>query len=399
MRRAYRLAAPMLSVVIAALGTGGGLAAPASSGHGYWTMFMDGPAHNGDNRDETTLSPSTVGGLRNSHSYTNWVGFLGEEGVYPVVMGNIGASLIDGDGNKVRLSVFNLPSGSLRWSHLVFRGDPLPASPVPVINNGDVFVAMGQTVYAYNALTGHLLWSRTVSAPRASFNETTVSNGIVYAATYDSPTSIYALNATTGALLWSSMLAGESYSLSAVSVVNGVAFVSGSHLWAFNATSGAHLFTTSSGVPDLIGTPAVSGGKVYVQTAHTVEAFSASTGGHLWSGTTAPSSMASSWDLAVDGSTVVAVTPQYVIAFDASSGARLWKHNAGSEIGQFPPAIADGVVYVGAFTDGLQAFREATGAVLYSHAGDCFGSPIVSQGAVYVACRTGVVNVMQVFSL
>jgi outer membrane protein assembly factor BamB len=391
MHSAYRLAALVLSVVIAVLATGGVLAAPASPGHGYWPMFMDGPAHNGNNRDETTLSPSTVGGLRNTQSYTSWLGLLGMEGISPVVMGNIGASLTDSGGNRVRLSVFNLPSGGLRWSHLLFRGDPRPAIPVPVLSNGDIFVGLNDTVYAYDAMTGLPLWKRVETS---RFNETSVAKGIVYVSTYGSPTMVYALSAATGAMLWSAMLTGENYGLSAVSVANGVAFVNATKLWALNATSGAFLFKST--VDTNGGTAAVSNGVAYVENVDTLQAFNASTGGRLWSTTTAAGDFFSSLEPAVDGSTVIITMPRYVIAFDASSGARLWTHDAGSMVDYFPPAIANGVVYVTSPFDGLEAFSEATGALLYSNTGIFpAGSPIVSQGAVYVGCSNG----MQVFAL
>jgi hypothetical protein len=62
-------------MVVAALGTGSVSAAGAPSGNGYWPMYMAGPAHDGDNRDETTLGISTVSGLVVTHTYTHWLGF------------------------------------------------------------------------------------------------------------------------------------------------------------------------------------------------------------------------------------------------------------------------------------------------------------------------------------
>jgi outer membrane protein assembly factor BamB len=390
MTRSHRFAAPLLSMVVALLGTGSVMAGSSSAGNGYWTMFMDGPAHNGVNRDETTLGPSNVGGLVLTHTYTDWEGIQAEEGDDAFVMGSIGAGLTVANGNKIRLSIFNLPSGSLRWSHVVFMGDPGPSTPTPVLSNGTVYVAIGDTAYAYNAMTGHLIWSRPEAG---TLNQTTLAGGVVYFSNNQPTASVYALNATTGAVLWSAPLAGECCGLGAVSVVNGVAYVTAGKLLAFNATTGAHLYTSS--VTTHAGTPAVSGGIVYLENVDTLQAFSASTGNRLWSKTTVAGDDESSLDPAVDGSTVIVSTPQYVIAFNATSGARLWTHDAGSQIDYAPPSIADGVVYVGSVEDGVQALSEATGAVLFSHAGECFGSPAVSQGAVYVGCG----SVMEVFGL
>jgi hypothetical protein len=47
--RTYRFVSPVLAVVVAALGTASVSAAGAPSGNGYWPMYMDGPARDGDN--------------------------------------------------------------------------------------------------------------------------------------------------------------------------------------------------------------------------------------------------------------------------------------------------------------------------------------------------------------
>ena len=393
MIRKYRFVAPVVAVIVATLGSGVVLAAPAPAGNGYWPMYMDGPAHNGDNRNETTLSTATVSGLKITHTYTHWLGFEGENGVYPVVMGNLAAGLVAAGGNRVHLDVFNIPSGSVRWSHLVFRGDPLPANPVPALSNGDVFVGIGNVMDAYNAATGHLLWSKT-EAPGARFNETSVANGVVYSDTYGSQTDVYAFKATTGALLWTAALGTECCSISAVSVANGVAYATATHLWAFNATTGAHVFTSTVAYPG--ATPVVSGGVVYLENTNTVSAYSASTGSQLWSSPTVSGDVFSSLDPAVDGSTLIATTPEDVIAFNATSGARLWTYDSGnSSADYFPPAIANSVVYAGSLADGLQAFNETNGNVLFSHSMLSEGSPIVSNAAVYLVDD----GEMQVFGL
>jgi outer membrane protein assembly factor BamB len=395
MTRSSRFVAPLIAVLAAALGAANAMAAPLPSpGNGYWAMYMDGPAHNGDNRNEATLNTSNVSSLVVTHNDTHWVGFEGENGVYPVVMGSLGAGLVAAGGNRVHLDVFNIPAGTVRWSHLVFRGSPPPANPVPALSNGDVFVGVGNVMDAYNASTGHLLWSKTEPSG-ATFNETTVANGVVYASTYELPSVVYAFKATTGALLWSAPLGtSECCSLGAVSVANGVAYATSDHLWAFNATTGAHLYTSTATTGP--GTPVVSGGDVYIENTTTVAAYNASTGAQLWSSTTAPGDSYSSLDVAVDGSTVVATTPQYVIAFNATSGARLWSYDSGGgDTDYLAPAIANGVVYTGSIGDGLQAFNESSGAMLYSHSMLSYGSPIVSNGAVYLTDD----GAMEVFGL
>src|SRR6202030_4767602 len=56
---------------------------------GDWSLYEDGPAHNGVNRAERTLSPTTVRGLHVVHTYPNWT----EDSVvipYQLVVGSFG---------------------------------------------------------------------------------------------------------------------------------------------------------------------------------------------------------------------------------------------------------------------------------------------------------------------
>jgi outer membrane protein assembly factor BamB len=171
--------------------------------------------------------------------------------------------------------------------------------------------------------------------------------------------------------------------IGAVSVANGVAYATASHLWAFSATTGAHLFTSTVAASG--GTPVVSGGVVYIENVNTVAAYSASTGSQIWSSPTVSGNVFSSLDPAVDGSTLIATTPEDVIAFNATSGARLWTYDSANSSADYaPPAIANSVVYAGSIADGLQAFNETNGNVLFSHSMLSYGSPIVSNAAVYM---------------
>jgi outer membrane protein assembly factor BamB len=178
----------------------------ATIGTGDWPMFIDGPAHNGNNRAETVLSPSTVSGLVVTHTYSSWVAEGNEDaGAYPVTSGSLGASFSNGTtGDHLILDVFNLPAGTLRWHRIVAElgGDTTPAVPEPAFSGGDIFAGAGSTISAYDATSGHLLWSRA-GAAGDHFNAITVSNGVIYADEYGSTTAVYALNATSGAVVWS----------------------------------------------------------------------------------------------------------------------------------------------------------------------------------------------------
>lgn len=361
-------------------------AAARASGTGTWPMFADGPAHNGVNRAESTLTTSNVSGLHVTHTFPAWTQIQADT-VYQVIVGNFGYSVTGGTrgGANTYITAFKLPSGSRAWRHQISSHNQ-SWNYIPAVVNGDLYVGGESAMYAFNATTGHALWTTNVPAT-SLFNEVTVTNGVVYADTYFGQT-VYAFNASTGHLMWSVSPPGCCLT-GAVTVSGSLAYIElGSTLIAYNATTGAHVFTAAvDGDGDTV---AVSGGVVFVQTANNLQAYNASTGALKWTAATESGDVVSSLTPAVDGSTVIVGTTRYLIAFSASTGHRLWTYNSGTDGTEFlPPAIANGVVYAGSGGNGLQAFKEATGGVLYSdNVGFCW-SAVVSNGTVYAPCTDG----------
>jgi outer membrane protein assembly factor BamB len=381
--------APGIALLVAAVA--GAALAPIgatarASGAGSWPMLADGPAHNGVNRAESTLTTSNVSGLHVLHTYPAWTEIQADT-VYQVIVGNLGYSVTSGTrgGANTYITAFKLPSGSRAWRHQISSHNQT-WNYVPAVANGVLFVGGESAMYAFNANTGHQLWTTNVPGI-AWFNEVTVTNGVVYADTYQGET-VYAFNATTGHVMWSAAPAGCCLT-GAVTVSGSLAYVEQSgELFAYNATTGVLAFTApTDGGGDTV---AVSGGVAFVQTANDLQAYNASTGGSLWAAVTESGDVVSSLTPAVDGSTVIVGTTRYLIAFAASTGNRLWTYDTGSDGTEFlPPAIANGVVYAGSGSNGLQAFNEATGAVLYSdNVGFCW-SAVVSNGFVYAPCTLG----------
>jgi len=89
-----------------------------------------------------------------------------------------------------------------------------------------------------------------------------VANGVVYVGSEDS--KLYAFNATTGAVLWTATTGTGIYS-SSPAVANGVVYVGSvdGNLSAFNATTGAPLWNATTG-NSMVSSPAVANGVVYV---------------------------------------------------------------------------------------------------------------------------------------
>jgi outer membrane protein assembly factor BamB len=359
----------------------------AATRTGDWPMFADGPAHDGVNRAETTLSSTTVPGLHVTHTFKNWAP---ED--YQVISGGLGFSAVktrpkDGDSE---IGAFNLTTGARVWSHEIFACSKGHGS-VPAVANGVVYVGGDSTVYAYNATTGTPIW-QTVVSPGAGCSvpfyadPVTLAGGVVYAAAPNSTSgeSVYAFSQATGALLWTAAPSGCCIA-EPVTVSGGIAYVATDHLTAYNATTGALVF--SSSVALSFADVATSGGAAFAVTGSgpaTLHAFNSSTGAQLWS-TAVPSSGGA---LAVDGNTIVVSDGDDVLAYSASTGTQLWEYISATPSGYSTPSIANGVVYEASFGLGLQAFNEATGAALFASSNlFCIGA-VVSQGKVYANCFT-----------
>jgi outer membrane protein assembly factor BamB len=350
-----------------------------AAGTGNWPMFADGPAHNGDNRAETTLTTANVSGLHVAHTYGGWTEPVGS--TYQVVVGSLGYSVVPASGGP-NITAFNLPSGTRAWHHPISITGSF-WNFVPAVVNGVLYIGGRSAMYAFNATSGAAVWTTSVPV-QSMFNETTVSGGVVYGETYDGG-KVYAFNATNGHTLWSRTPAGCCLT-GAVTVSGGIAYVAQNQgLVAYNATTGAAVFTkAAAGYADTV---AVSGGVVFLQSANDLQAFNTSTGALLWAKVT-DTGGSSSLTPAVDGSTVVVGTSRYLIAFAAATGARLWTFDSGSNNDYLAPSIANGVVYAGSIGLGLQALNEANGNVLYTNGQNCWYA-IVSHGQVFAQCLGG----------
>jgi len=189
------------------------------------------------------------------------------------------------DGNVYAL---NAETGAKLWSYATGN---LYLDSSPAVANGVVYVSSGN-VYALNASTGALLWSYTTGGGSSStgallWSYTTgglyldsspaVANGVVYVGSEAG--NVYALNASTGALLWSKEASAES----SPAVANEVVYVGSGRggVYALNASTGALLWSyTTGGGPS---SPAVANGLVYVGGGDNMYALNASTGALLFS--------------------------------------------------------------------------------------------------------------------
>jgi outer membrane protein assembly factor BamB len=370
------------ALVMASISLGGVLTTSAASGTGDWPMFADGPAHDGVNRAEHILSPTTVSGLGVTHTFTNWVS-LTRAGSYQTIVGGFGYSAIAGPhSSHGSIAAFRLSDGAKVWSHPIFACN---SGIAPAVVDGTAFAEGNGTLHAYKATTGRSQWTTPLASPGGCYpdNPVTVTGGIVYASQFSSTTgvSVFAVNSATGAVLWSAAPSGCCET--SVAISGGLAYVDTDHLTAYNAVTGAQVFSSPTSIA--FAQVAISGGIAFLFNGKQLDALSAGTGALLWSASlSAPTTVGSE---AVDGNTLVVTNNEYVTAFSASSGAQLWRLDSGSTNTDYQtPSIADGVVYAASYGLGIQALDEATGAVLYATSGmECINA-VVSRGSVYATC-------------
>ena len=291
------------------------------------------------------------------------------------------------------------------------------SASTPIVANGVVYVGSNDS-YALNATTGTELWNTTVSNPDApvtgTVNVVAVANGMVYLMGTSQPmygepetygTPFYALNATTGVIAWS-YTQSEFLGLcgfSSFTVANGVVYLGGwtysgteqfyqGTLYAFNATTGAELWSYSTSGPGtsgyLLGGAAVYNGVVYfvslgqnfpVSTPFNyLIALNATTGANVWNDTTG-SAVPTSPTVA-NGGVYVGSSDNNVYAFNANNGTELWNYTTGDWV-SYSPTVVNGVAYVQSGNYIVYTLNAATGAELWNTTGSLFS---VVNGVAYV---------------
>jgi outer membrane protein assembly factor BamB len=261
-------------------------------------------------------------------------------GIYatPAVANNVVYEAAD------KLYAYNAATGAPLWN-------AVPGGPMgtPVVAGGVVYIgSWDHSFYAMDAAAGAVLWSfPTTNYVNAS---AAVANGTVYIGTHDGTGTVYALDATTGAVRWTRQVAGGGYIQSPLSFANGLVYTgSGTGLWALSATSGAIVWSaTAGGQVDAV--PAFANGVLYYSDFSRLRAVAATTGAPIWS-QSLPCQCSSA---TVANGVVYVGAVDGVHAFDAASGAELWSASSGDTLAA--PTIADGSVYVGSFDDHLYAF-------------------------------------------
>jgi outer membrane protein assembly factor BamB len=294
-----------------------------------WPQFRSNASHAGSNF-ETTLNTGNVASLT-----TKWTATTGNVVNSSPAVAN-GVVYIGSGDNK--LYAFDATTGATLWTATtgdVVRSSPAVANGIVYVGGGDgklyAFDAAGTTNCSGTPKTCSPLWT-SVTLGYSLFSSPVVANGFAY---IGSPGPNIDLTN------------GELYAFDALGTTN----CSGtpktcSPLWA-NGTGGYPVFSS----------PAVANGIVYVGSDdNKLWAFNASTGATVWTATTSNPVDAS--PAVANGVVYVGSDDNTLYALNATTGATLWTASTGGAVSvpSSSPAVANGMVYVGSSDTKVHAF-------------------------------------------
>lgn len=278
----------------------------------------------------------------------------------------------------------------------VYRPPVIPRESYPAWKGRGVLNNTGMYNDGGSHPNGRLLWNST----GVDFVSSTpvVSNGLVYAG--DNSRYFYAIHISNGSVRWSKLLDDVVYSAPAVSdgrvfVGTGNSATTARTFYAFNATTGAQLWTNTSSRGGYSASPAVYNGMVIAgRDDGNVSAWNAANGREVWRFKTTGRVFSPA---VANGKVVVSTGDWNLFSLDAATGRKFWDgRNSssgwdGSIVLQSSPAVAYGKVYIGT-SQHIRAYDELTGALLYEYeiAGAALeGSPAVANGLVHIATTGG----------
>lgn len=235
---------------------------------------------------------------------------------------------------------------------------PLPGMSSPAVWNDRVLLTGGsentREVYAFDALTGNLLWRRPVSAGPESSE---IPQNIWEETGYAAPTPV-----TDGRHVWANFANGDVVCLD----------LFGQEKWCVNL-----------GLPDnmygIAASPMLVEGRLLLQLDQeygidgprsAMVALDAATGEELWS---TPRDVGSSWPspipIEIDaGLQVLTCANPWTIAYDPATGEEIWRADTLSGDGGPSPTFADGLVFVVNIGSPLTAIRpDGSGDVTKTH--------------------------------
>jgi len=299
-----------------------------------------------------------------------WVVDFGQAISYPLIADGRVFVTVRKPSNGTTLFALDTNFGGVIWS-FDLGGNSLWSGAC--YENGRVFAVNGSGLLrAFDAATGSVIWSVQLPGQFVFSAPPTVSNGVIYTSGAGSGGTVYAVNASSGAVLWTRPVANGDKSSPAVTADGVYVSYTCPNVYKLNPTTGSLIWQFSTGCSGGGGkTPALYNGRLYVRdfsdvildsqtgtvvgnyNAKNTPAFSGTRGFFL----NGPHSFGSFgtlqardvntnsvlWSFAGDGtlqSAVLAVNNYVYVgssqgrlyAVDAATGQQVWVTNAGTSI-------------------------------------------------------------------
>lgn len=244
------------------------------------------------------------------------------------------------------LYAIDVNTGAKKWE--ARNDDVYGWQASPTAENGFVYASIRGTganagMYGLDPATGSKKWKGAKTYPTES--SPAVADGIVYAGSELDGFNAY--NATTGALIWtfdSGLIVNSSPTVS-----NGIVYIgagafthsNNDKLYALDAKTGVKKweFKTPDGSPDY-SSPIVSNGIVYIGAGGTLYAVDATTGTKKWEAKPEANNLVYSGAVVSSGLVYIGIGKK-MYAFDAATGAKKWEYDTGRTIENASPCVVD----------------------------------------------------------
>jgi len=292
-----------------------------------------------------------------------------------------------------------LGAGTTRvWMANIVGGSPRgKLASSPVVADGKLYVIDTEAVvYAFDAQTGHRLWSQSVRAPDDTGHiefggGVSVEGDRVYAST--GVGDVLALSAKDGKVLWSKRPGGPLRGSPTLSLGNVYVMSQDNQLFALNETDGAVVWQDagtlqSTGVFGVAAPAAAQGSVVAGYSSGELSAYRYENGRALWgdalSRTNISTSVSTLTDIdadpVIDRGRVFAIGEGGRMAsYELVSGQRLWEINIG---GISTPLVAGEWVFVVTDKSKLYCLTRTTGKVRWIADLPFYESPRAKKGAI-----------------
>ena len=192
-----------------------------------------------------------------------WVANFGRSISYPLIAdGRVYVTVKDAVGNATSLYALNAANGATLWSAPLGGSFPWSAS---CYENGRVFALNGSGLLrAFDGATGNMLWSNNLVGFSTIFDAPpTVYQGVVYVS---GSLKVFAVNANTGAVIWTKSVVNGDTSSPALTSDGLYVSYSCPNVYKLDPVTGNQIWFYTQGCSGGGGkTPALYNGRLYVR--------------------------------------------------------------------------------------------------------------------------------------